>query len=369
MSERVTMADIAKEAGVHKTTVSLALREHRSIPLKTRNRIRAIAEQMGYRPDPALRALVSYRNKKTESRHRPTLAFLTDWGTRLGWRECPGYAASFEGARQRAGQLGYQLEHFWLGEPHLTHRRMSDILMARGIHGVLVGAHRADTVDNLALDWAQFCGVRLGYFPRNPALHSVANDQRAVMQMACGRILARGYRRIGLLLDQTWDRLIDRAWMAGFLAEQQLLERMERVPLFEYAGRTCREERAGADENDDGLPPEGLAVWLNEHRPEVVIGNGTLIQSWLRILGVSVPEDVALVDLMLGGGDKELAGVRQNHGLVGETAVDILAAQLAQNRFGVPSLSTSTLVEGTWVEGASLPPLPNAVRRVVSTTA
>ena len=43
---RVVLADIAKKAGVHVTTVSLALRNSPRLPEATRTRIRALADQL-----------------------------------------------------------------------------------------------------------------------------------------------------------------------------------------------------------------------------------------------------------------------------------------------------------------------------------
>jgi LacI family transcriptional regulator len=58
---RVTLRDIAKAAGVSHVTVSLALRNQAQIPTATRNRIRSLADKMGYVPDPALGRLNAYR--------------------------------------------------------------------------------------------------------------------------------------------------------------------------------------------------------------------------------------------------------------------------------------------------------------------
>ena len=55
MDARPTLQDIAKRAGVGKATVSLALRNDPKISAATRERVRAIAEELKYRPDPALR--------------------------------------------------------------------------------------------------------------------------------------------------------------------------------------------------------------------------------------------------------------------------------------------------------------------------
>ena len=51
--------------------MSLALRNHPRLPLETRERIRSLAEKMGYRPDPFLRALVAYRGKMMPRRNPP----------------------------------------------------------------------------------------------------------------------------------------------------------------------------------------------------------------------------------------------------------------------------------------------------------
>ena len=57
---RTTIKDVAKVAGVHFTTVSLALRRHPSIPEATRERIRRVAERIGYAPDPVFGALTRF---------------------------------------------------------------------------------------------------------------------------------------------------------------------------------------------------------------------------------------------------------------------------------------------------------------------
>jgi LacI family transcriptional regulator len=61
---RPTIRDIARKAGCHYSTVSLALRDHPRIPLRTKERIREIAGQLGYRADAMLAALCAYREMK-----------------------------------------------------------------------------------------------------------------------------------------------------------------------------------------------------------------------------------------------------------------------------------------------------------------
>ena len=54
---RVTQLDVAREAGVHRSTVSLAFRNHPSIPAETRERVMRVAKKLGYTIDPMLAAL------------------------------------------------------------------------------------------------------------------------------------------------------------------------------------------------------------------------------------------------------------------------------------------------------------------------
>jgi LacI family transcriptional regulator len=57
----VTLQDVADRAGVHRSTVALALRDHPRIPADTRELIRALAEKLGYRKNPLVAALMRSR--------------------------------------------------------------------------------------------------------------------------------------------------------------------------------------------------------------------------------------------------------------------------------------------------------------------
>jgi LacI family transcriptional regulator len=58
------------------------------------------------------------------------LAYLTHWDTEWGWKQARAHARFFDGALAKAQKQGYRLEHFWLGEPGMSHQRISDILFA-----------------------------------------------------------------------------------------------------------------------------------------------------------------------------------------------------------------------------------------------
>lgn len=346
MNTRVTMAAIAKRAGVHVTTVSLALRNHPSLPPSTREKIKALAKEMGYSPDPALSSLIAYRMGARAARNQHVLAYLTHWPTPWGWKAAPAHAEFFSGAEAKASQLGYQLEHFWLGEPGLSHQRMSDILRARGITGVIIASHIQEADVALHLDWSRFSAVKIDHLPHEPELHFVTNDQRAIAQLATRRVIAAGYRRIGLALFGAWDHGVDLAWSGGFLPEQQRLRPADWIPPHFF----------GEPDADNLAPRAAFEEWFNRYRPEVLIGYGPHLLRRLAAMGIRVPGDVAFVDVLLADTSGRTAGVRQNCVRVGELAVEILVGQLHQHIYGIPSFPTGTLVEGTWFDGESLPP-------------
>eukprot|EP01035_Chromulina_nebulosa_P036270 gene36270-48842_t len=111
---KATLQDVATRARVHRTTVSLALRDHPRIPAETRERVKAIAAKLGYRINPLVSALMQSRRSGQAVKH-VSLAYVTNYPTRFGWRrphhDRPDY---FPGAVERARDFGYKLEHFWL---------------------------------------------------------------------------------------------------------------------------------------------------------------------------------------------------------------------------------------------------------------
>jgi transcriptional regulator with XRE-family HTH domain len=56
---RISIKDVAREADVSVTTVSHALNDKGRLNPDTRQRVRDVAERLGYKPNPAARSLVS----------------------------------------------------------------------------------------------------------------------------------------------------------------------------------------------------------------------------------------------------------------------------------------------------------------------
>lgn len=354
---RVTQLDVARAAGVHNTTVSLALRNSPAIPVATRERIQSLAAKLGYRPDPALRALVAYRNGLSASRHSEAIAYVTSAPLRCGAQDDPVEQRCFASAQRKTAECGYQLDHFWLGEPGMTARRLGDVLFNRGITGVLLAGAWPEAVDPAEFGWERFTAVKLGYSFCPPALHRVALDPIGNVRQAVEHLLAAGYRRPGLILPQPWNNALEHACSVGFLVQQSRLPVEQRVPiLFQQSpGAAAKDSASTHDALTDGA---NLPRWLDEYRPDALVGSFRFIAELLSTVGLTIPGPLGFVDPFLDTAETAIAGIRQNHERVGEIAVEILIGHLQQNLRGLPAYPTTTLVDGTWQDGESLARIP-----------
>src|SRR6202453_1391727 len=110
--QRVSLRDIGRLANLSHSTVSLALRDNPSIALKTRQRVRELAASLGYVPDPMLRALAEYRRDKSVRRYQGSLAWINNDANPKGLDKHHEFFRYFNGAEQRAAELGYKLVPF-----------------------------------------------------------------------------------------------------------------------------------------------------------------------------------------------------------------------------------------------------------------
>jgi LacI family transcriptional regulator len=339
-----TLQDIADKAGVGRATVSLSLRNHPSIPGTTRERIQSVARELGYRPNPMVAALMTHVRARKPVKDTTTLAFVTSFPTRDGWRRNQHvFVDNFAGAQERATQLGYRLEEFWAKEPGMTSRRLSDILYARNIRGLLIAPMPA-TRGHLSLEWPRFAAATLGASLYRPDLPRATSDLYEGFVMALRRLTKLGYRRIGLATPRTTDERTNHVYTAAIYHYQHGIPTADRVPPLLR----------------DGLTERPFRKWFDRHRPEVLIGMPGLM-NWTLKWGLQVPKDVGYFDPLRPAG-VAWSGIDQHFREIGAAAVDLVIGQLQRNELGVPAHPKVVTIRGTWAEG-------NTVRRQVSARA
>lgn len=322
-------------------TVSLALREHPSISPATRQRIRRLAKQHHYRPDPVLAALNAYRVKKAPACDHGTIAWLTAFPTREGWRSLIQATGYFEGACARAEELGYRVKEFWLHEPGLGARRATQILLARNVRGLIV-APLPVARGTLDLEWKYFSAVALGYSLGSPQLHVVMNHQFRNMKQVVLQLHAKGYRRIGFAMPSHNNERVDHNYLGGFWIAQQ-----------DIPGTAARLAPLLAKSFDR----KTFFAWFNRVRPDAIVVAASSVYTvigWLQERNLRVPANMGLAVASVPYRDQTISGINENVPAIGAHAVETVVGMIHRNERGIPSQPASLLIEGVWSAGKTV---------------
>ncbi len=334
---RVSLKDVAEAAGVTRMTVSLALRNHASIPEATRERIRGHAKRLGYLPDPEVaRIMGSIRARRRN--HRPTtIAYITAHQNRYEWKNHPTHLAYFQGAERRAAECGFLLEEFWLGEPGMSARRLGEVIRNRGINGVVVSPFPWAQPLFEGFPWEFFSAVALGYSMVQPPLCRACNHQFQSMQLLVAELCRRGYRKIGFAMERDQNDRVRHNWRGGFMSDAAPFPSWPVVPFLLHEDWTR----------------ERFALWLQRESPDVVVTAGPEVERWLAELGLETPRDIGLanVDLVPAMAERKITGINQNSPQVGAAGVDLLISLMSSNERGAPSVPRILMVEGAFVQG------------------
>lgn len=347
-----TMNDVAALAGVHPTTVSMALRSHPSIPAATRERILESARQVGYVRDPMLDAFNHHRLKKLAVKQTPSIAFVIDAGSSAYFFGSGYHPLVYDGVRAVAESQHLLLEVFPLGTKEMTAARLNTILTSRGISGVLVSTFTPAT-KSIDLDWDHFSAVKIESHHLLPQLDVVTNDQCQAARLCMRSLRQRGYRRIGLATATDDESRLVSTFSSGVLVEQASMPARERVPplLFERGAIADVAARVSA--------------WIREHKVDALMTNWhelLEIGAWdgestrLTSTTIRVPQDVAFASLDVPSGTPHIGGIVQNHRLVGMRAMEQLSLLVRTFRRGAPENPSATCVPGYWRDGATVPP-------------
>jgi len=338
-ASRVTIRDIAREANLHFTTVSLALRNSPRLKADTREKIQKLAESMGYRPDPMLAALNAYRQSRQPVHYQAGLAWIHNWPNPKNLYNCEEFLLYYLGAKERAQARGYNLEEFWLQEPGMTVERLHRILRARNIRGVLL-APQPSANTFLDLRYEELSAVAFGYSMQPAVLDLITNHHVHTMNLLLEKILSLGYRRIGLCIPRDWNEKVDRAWQSCMLLLHDEHPDLPRIPVYWNVW------------NDSET--KALKSWITKNRPDVIISYNEVIDV-LKTAGIRIPGEIGFASLFLNETETFLSGVHQNDRLIGQRAVDMVIDMLHRGETGIPETPVRMLVEGRWCPGKTLP--------------
>jgi LacI family transcriptional regulator len=326
------MNQIAERLGVHRSTVSLALRNDPRLPTETRQRVQKEAKKLGYRSNPTVSRLMAELRAGQAAHFRSNLAVL-DFGNDPSTTT---RSSLLPGVKSRAKTLGYGVELFPV-DSTMPLERLEQILLSRGVQGVMILSIDLESLAHEPI-WSKFSYCAVGIRSPKANLHYVADDNYLTAMTAVRNLRQLGFSRIGFAVHAGIDTDTEHRFVGGYLAA-----------YVEAPGETH--------------PPhlmlkigerKKFMTWFRRVRPQVIICMENEIRTWLHEGGFRVPDDVSLVhlDSMLAG--PEWAGMEQDRFQLGVAAVDIVASQINYNQTGPPACPRSILIQSSWRTGKTL---------------
>ncbi len=339
--KRPTQQDIAVIAGMSQVAVSMALRDHPRISEENRARVKEIARQIGYRPDPALLALSTYRHEVVKSQYKATLAWVNFHHTSVKLQ--PFAYELFKGAQDRGSQLGYNIEEFLMDDLDNNVKRLSEVLYSRNVQGVFFAPQPRPVthINRKAFAWDRFSLISFGFTLVRPMLDVVIDGQYRGSRLAVRKMWSLGYRRIGFVINTRYHEQTDGNLLAGYLCEQIRFSPGNRIPplilnIKDRASytRECRK-------------------WLRRYKPDAIFDTNSDLQ-------ISVPKEEYIhcgIASHSRGAPTEngVSGIYQNPQLIGWIGANELISMINMNIRGIPAYPRRILIESVWVQGESTP--------------
>ncbi len=333
------MQQIANAAGVSKSAVSLALRNDPRIPEATRIKIQKIADEMGYRRNPVVDSLMTQLRAGRQPTFQANLG-LINCSPVQDLRQNHTFRRLREGVMNRAEQLGYGIEEFWLKQPDMRPERLKQIVETRGIRGlILIAALSPDTIHaSYSKFWYNFACAVIGVTHLKNQLNCSSNDQYLTTRRATEKVLELGYKRPLMAVPAEDDSLLDAKFSAGFYSVTRQLPKKDQLDLLPI---------------DMGDLPATVAA-IRKQKPDVVLTNKVELHQALIDAGVNVPNDLGVVHIDWHDAIDHLAGMRQNNRVVGSAGVDLVVGQLQKNEYGAQEFPKVVQIESVWVDGPSV---------------
>lgn len=351
MKPTPTLREIAARAGASLYTVSLALRASPEVGVATRDKVLKAAEQLGYRPNPTLSALMRSIRQKNGHARLTSLALIMPLNEPQ-WTGRHRYMADISaGARARCEALGYGYEQFIVSPEKPNARHLQHVLAARGVDGVLIGPHY-ETATHLGLDFNQLTYVSVGQTLTEIPSHRIDTTTLLNIRMALAATLRLGWDRPGMMITDRDNDAIENMMLGAYLG---------------FVHRRLADPPAPFIYTEARLTAENVLAWVRENRVNAVLTSRAVVLKWLREAGVRVGEDLAFALLDCPQNSREMAGINQRLDEVGGSAIEVLGECIHANARGVPAIPKIVEIEGKWKDGPTMPPRPTPPRRAQRT--
>ena len=271
--------DVARLAGVSRTTVSFVLNNVPGVKItkQTRQRVLEAARELNYYPTAAARTLASGKTQRIG-------LVLGEGQKRLS---ADAFLPTFlQGVTASVHRRGYLLV-LQMAEDVPSHEAYMRLIREQQVDGLILSGPRSDDPLLPELAGDQFPLILHGRLA-GCKLPCVDVDNKASAYMAVTHLIGLGHRRIGFVSNAPLSYAGAQDRYAGY--RQALTE--HDIPLEESLVRTAAflpETAKAAVEEQLGLPEQPTAIFAASD--VVAIG----VMSALQAAGLSIPDDVAVV--------------------------------------------------------------------------
>lgn len=303
-----TLEEVARLAGVSRSTVSRVVNNHPNVHAETRERVWQAIQQSGYRPHAVARSLVTNRTHIIGMVIPEAVTTLfTD----------PFFPLLLRGATETCNARRYQLMLSLFSDPAKQEEMYQRVLHNSYLDGVVVASTSLQDplVSMLLRDRVPF--VSVGRHTDN-RVHYIDVDNIGGARMAVEHLIRLGHQRIATITGRM-DTTTGQDRLTGY---RQALQ-AHHIPL--------EEELIVEGDFTEGSGATGIQQLLPAHPTAVFTASDMTAIGALKALrqaGLHVPQDVALVsfdDIPIASAiEPALTTVRQPIERLGSMAVDLL---------------------------------------------
>lgn len=316
-----TIKDVAKVAGCSISTVSYSLNNDKRIPDITADRIKKIAEEIGYFPSAAARNL---KKRNTDT----VLVAISDFGG-------PVYHALLDGIHYQLAKSGYtMIVSTGVSSNNLLKERTTD-------GAIITDIHIADeSLIQLAKNFRPI--IVLDRRLKDINIYNMTIDNHTAMYLLTKDILSKGYSKISYVhgVKDTYD---NQSRYSGFLSA---LKEAEKSVYSEYYGNFTKPSgiEIGHLVLKESNPPDML-VCAND---EMAIG----IMETLQKNGKSIPldmgisgfDDIEMASYML----PQLSSIKIDHFEWGKTVASTLIKLLKEENVAIHKEEGILMIRGSY---------------------